>query len=344
MKKGAIILLAAALILVFFLGGCTQKTDRQSPVTATPSPQAAGAAVNLEDLRLAVGSAPGPVTYPLAQMAELNNNIVLKPWQGAEQLTAMISAKEVQLCSTPLHNAVLSYNKGLDTQLLMVTVWGMLYVMSTESEVVSLQDLTGKEVVLSGKGSIHDLIFRHLLINNGINPDHDLTLSYLDMSEASSRLATGKLKYAVLNEPQSSIAILNAQKGGVQLHRVLDLTQEWNKLPGQEKAGMPMAGIIVIGSSGITSEEAAGFARAYIDTAQWVNNNPAEIGPIVEKHVPAMKAAAVSQSLKYARLKPQYAADCQEEVEAFFKELSRTADMRAFGGKIPDAKFYCQSN
>ncbi|MEG3070567.1 MAG: ABC transporter substrate-binding protein [Peptococcaceae bacterium] len=343
MKRGAIILLAAALALIFFLGGCTQKGSRESPVTAAPSPQAAGE-VDFADLKLAVGSAPGPVTYPLAQMAELNNNIVLKPWQGTEQLTAMISAREVQLCSTPLHNAVLSYNKGLDTQLLMVTVWGMLYVMSTESEVASLQDLKGKEVALSGKGSIQDLIFRHLLLQNDINPDNDLTLSYLDMSEASSRLATGKLKYAVLNEPQSSIAILNAQKAGMQLHRVLDLTQEWNKLPGQEEASMPMAGIIVIGGSGITNEEAAGFAKAYIDTGEWVNNNPAEIGPIVEKHVPAMKATAVSQSLEYARLKPRYAADCQVEVEAFLEELSRTADMRAFGGKIPDAKFYCQTN
>ncbi|MBP7330994.1 MAG: NMT1/THI5 like protein [Firmicutes bacterium ADurb.Bin373] len=340
MKRNLIVLLVAFTLVLNF-SGCAQKAGQESP--AAPVQQASGT-VKLEDLKLAIGSAPGPVTYPLARMAEQNSNIILKPWQGGEQLTAMITTKEVQLCSTPLNNAVLSYNKGLDTQLLMVTVWGMLYVMSTESDVKSLQDLKGKEVALSGKGGIHDLIFRHLLIKNGINPDSDLTLSYLDMSEASSRLAAGQLKYAVLNEPQSSIATLNAQKSGVQLHRVLDLTQEWNELPGQENARMPMAGIIVVNGSGITSEQAAGFAKAYIDTAEWVNNNPAEIGPIVEKHVPAMKAAAVSQSLKYARLQPQHAVNCQAEVEAFFKELSQTADIRAFGGKIPDAKFYCQAN
>lgn len=342
MKRNFIVLLAA-FTLMFSFSGCSQKTGRDSPATAAPAQQAAGT-VKLEDLKLAIGSAPGPVTYPLARMAEQNSNIVLKPWQSGEQLTAMITAKEVQLCSTPINNAVLSYNKGLDTQLLMVTVWGMLYVMSTEPDVQSLQDLKGKEVALSGKGGIHDLIFRHLLIKNDINPDSDLTLTYLDMSDASTRLAAGQLKYAVLNEPQSSIAVLNAQKAAVQLHRVLDLTQEWNKLPGQENARMPMAGIIVVNGSGVTPEQADGFAKAYIDTAEWVNNNPAEIGPIVEKHVPAMKAAAVGQSLKYARLQPRHAADCQAEVEAFFKELSRTADLRAFGGKIPDAKFYWQAN
>ena len=271
MKRNLIVLLVAFTLVLNF-SGCAQKAGQESP--AAPVQQASGT-VKLEDLKLAIGSAPGPVTYPLARMAEQNSNIILKPWQGGEQLTAMITTKEVQLCSTPLNNAVLSYNKGLDTQLLMVTVWGMLYVMSTESDVKSLQDLKGKEVALSGKGGIHDLIFRHLLIKNGINPDSDLTLSYLDMSEASSRLAAGQLKYAVLNEPQSSIATLNAQKSGVQLHRVLDLTQEWNELPGQENARMPMAGIIVVNGSGITSEQAAGFAKAYIDTAEWVNKHSA---------------------------------------------------------------------
>jgi len=330
------------LLLMVTFSGCAQKSSPKSASTSAPAKQATDT-VKLEDLNLTIGSAPGPVTYPLAQMAEQNSNIVLKPWQSAEQLTAMVAAKEVQLCSTPISNAVLSYNKGLNVQLLMVTVWGMLYVMSTDQDVKTLQDLKGKEVALSGKGSIHDMIFRHLLIKNHINPDTDLTLTYLDMPEASSRLATGQLKYAVLNEPQSSITALNAKKSNVQLHRVLDLTEEWNKLPGQEKARMPMAGIIVINDSGVSSEQAAGFEKVYIDTAKWVNTHAEEIGPIVEKHVPAMKAAAVSQSLKYARLQPQHAEDCQADIEAFFQELSQTADARAFGGKLPDAKFYYQS-
>lgn len=339
MKKKLIVMFLCFALLLSFSGCATKATQKPNSPSA---PAKAVDTVKLEDLKLTIGSAPGPVTYPLAQMAEQNSNIVIQPWQTGEQLTAMVSSKEVQLCSTPISSALLSYNKGLNVQLLMVTVWGMLYVMSTDGDVKDLQDLKGKELAISGKGGIHDIIFRHLLIKNNINPDTDLTLTYLDMPEASSRLATGQLKYAVLNEPQSSITSLNAKKSGVDLHRVLDLTQEWNKLPGQEKARFPMAGIIVVNDSGVSSEQIAGFEKAYIDTALWVNTHAEEIGPIVEKHVPAMKAAAVSQSLKYARLQPQHAADCQAEVENFFSELSKTADIRSFGGKLPDAKFYYQ--
>ncbi len=339
--KNKLIAMLVCLAMIVPLAGCTAKADGEKSDSKTT--ETTVKAASFEELNLAVGTAPGPVTYPLAQMTEQNSNIVLKPWQSGEQLTAMLTSKEVQLCSTPISNALLCYNKGLNTKLLMVTVWGMLYVMSSENEVASLQDLKGKEVVLSGQGGIHDLIFRHILIKNNINPETDLTLTYMDMSEASTMLASGAISYAVLNEPQSSIASLNAAKSGVTLNRVMDLTEEWGKLPGQENARFPMAGIVVVADSGITPEQVAGFEEAYIETADWVAANPEAIGPIVEKYVPTMKAAAVTQSLKYARLQPEPAIDCMDEVEAFFKELSQTADMKAFGGKLPDEGFYYQN-
>jgi NitT/TauT family transport system substrate-binding protein len=333
MKKGILLLMLCMTLVISTVGcgGDTGTTGSQNTVT-TPVP--------FEKLNLKIGSAPGPVTYPLATMSEKNSNIVLKPWQSGEQLTAMITAKDVNLCSTPLSNALLTYNKGMDTQLLMVTVWGMLYVMSTENDITSLQDLKGKEVIVSGKGGIHDQIFRHLLIKNGIDPDKDLKITYLEMAEASQRMISGQVKYAVLNEPQSSIASLNAKKANVKLNRVLDLTEEWGKLPGQRDKKFPMAGIVVVNGSGASPEQVAGFQKTYIEEAGWVNEHGQDAGPIVEKHVPAMKAMAVAESIQYARLDPKPAIECKTEVMDFFKELTTTADINAFGGKLPDDEFF----
>jgi NitT/TauT family transport system substrate-binding protein len=333
MKKRMMVIFLS-LALVIGTVGCagnikSSETEKTAPAT-----------VSFEQLSLKIGSAPGPVTYPLATMSEKNANLKLNPWQSGEQLTAMITSKEVNLCSTPLSNALLTYNKGMDTQLLMVTVWGMLYVMSTENDVTSIKDLKGKEIVVSGKGGIHDLIFRHLLIKNGIDPDKEMKISYLDMTEASQRLVSGQVKYAVLNEPQASIASMNAQKANLALNRVLDLTEEWGKLPGQKDKRFPMAGIIVVNGSEASREQIAAFQKAYIEEAAWVNEHGQEAGPIVEKHVPTMKAMAVTQSIKYARLDPKPASECKEEIMSFFKELTTTADIKAFGGKLPDDEFF----
>ena len=333
MKRKALVLILS-LALIIGTAGCGGNT------ASTEAEKTENTPVLFEELNLKVGSAPGPVTYPLATMSEKNPNIVLNPWQSGEQLTAMITSKEVDLCSTPLSNALLTYNKGMDTQLLMVTVWGMLYVMTTENDITSIQDLKGKEVLVSGKGGIHDLIFRHLLIKNDIDPDQDLKITCLDMAEASQRLVSGQVKYAVLNEPQSSIAALNAKKANLELNRVLDLTEEWGKLPGQKDKRFPMAGIVVVNGSGAPTEQIVAFEKAYIDEAAWVNEHGQEAGPIVEKHVPTMKAMAVTQSIQHARLDPKPAVECQEEVMDFFAELTTTADIQAFGGKLPDDEFF----
>ncbi|MGB4702336.1 MAG: MqnA/MqnD/SBP family protein, partial [Syntrophomonadaceae bacterium] len=298
-----------------------------------------------EPVTLAVGTAPGPVSYALAYLAENpaeDMTLEIKPWQKGDQLLAMITSNEVNMSATPITNAFMLYNKGIDIQLVNVSVWGMLYVLSPEDNVQSVADLKGQQVAVAGQGGIHDLVFRHLLIQNGVDPDKDLEIIYLDLPEASAKLATGELKYAVLNEPNSSMATLNARKGGVELKRVLDLQEEWQKVTGQEKARIPQAGFVVLNSEQLGKNAVAKFQERFSAAAEWVNNNPAEAGPIVEKHFEWMKAPAVEQSLQYARLNPEWAADCQEEIEAFFTELSKTAPPEALGGKLPDAEFYFQ--
>lgn len=338
MSKRLMALLLSALMLLS-LAGCAQN---DGAVTSTNPDTGNNVEIKLSDFKLSAGTAPGPPTYPLAYMAEQNPNITLKPWQSSEQLMSMLSSKEVQLSSCPVSTALVAYNKGLGVQLIDVAVWGMLYVMSSEQDVKSLQDLKGKDVACSGQNGLHDLILRHLLKKNNIDPDKDLNLVYLEMSEASAMLATGQLKYAVLNEPNSSVAALNARKNGVTLTRVVDLTEEWHKLPGQENVRLPMGCLVLVDSSSISPEEIAAFEKYFVEAAEWVNNHPDETGPIVEKHVSWMKGPAVSESIKYARLKPERAADCRAEVEAFFKELSTTTDSKFFGGKLPDDGFYYQ--
>lgn len=324
------------IVMVLAVAGCGNKTQ---PASDQPPK------TNNEPVSLVAGTAPGPVSYGLAYMAENpapDLTIKLEPWNKYDQLLAMITSKQVNVSSTPLTNAFMLYNKGVDVQLVNVAVWGMLYVLSPEQTVQGIADLKGKQVAVAGQGGIHDLVLRHLLIKNGLNPDKDLQIMYMDLPEASSKLATGELKYAVLNEPNSSMATINARKGGVTLNRILDLQKEWQKVTGQEKARIPQAGFVVVNASEADKTAVNRFQENFIAAAQWINEHPQEAGPLVEKQFDWMKAPAVQQSLQYARLDPVAAADCKGEIEAFFTELSETAPSDAMGGKLPDAKFYFQ--
>lgn len=301
--------------------------------------------VKTELVDLVVGTAPGPVSYSLAYMVTQPDeglNITLRPWKMYDQLLAMITAEQVNLSSTPITNAIMLYNKGFDVQLINISVWGMLYVLSPDDTVQEIADLKGEKIAVAGKGGIHDLVFRHLLIKNGLDPDKDVQILYMDLPEASGKLATSELKFAVLNEPNSSMATLNAKKGGVELHRVLDLQEEWQKVTGQKEARIPQAGFVVVNAKSVDKAAVAKFQESFMLAAQWVNEHPQEAGTIVEKQFDWMKAPAVQQSLQFARLDPVPAADCKSEIEVFFKELSETAPAEAMGGKLPDAAFYFQ--
>jgi NitT/TauT family transport system substrate-binding protein len=331
--------LAVALIAVLLLGvaGCgAQEADVPDQPAVVDNEN--------EKVALVAGTAPGPVSYPLAYMLENSDDIDLQiePWNKSDQLLAMITAGQVNVSSTPLTNAIMLYNNGVDVKLINIASWGTLYVMSSEDTVQSITDLKGKQIGIAGKGGNHDLVFRHLLIQNGLQPDQDVEITYLDFPEASSKLATGELKYAILNEPNSSMAILNARKGGVELHRVIDLQVEWQKMTGRETARIPHAGFIVVNADQLDKTVVEKFQQNYTAASEWINNNPEDAGPLVETHFDWMKGAAVQQSIPYARLDPVPAIDCQEEIEAFYTELSKTAPAEALGGKLPDAGFYFQ--
>lgn len=336
MMRKSIISLLLIFVLVFTIVGCNSQSNETGD-------QASNNVKPLEEI--VIGTAPGPVSYCLSYMLEnqpFDSPIKAEPWNKYDQLIAMVTSKQVHLSGTPLTNAIMLYNKGFDIQLVNVSVWGMLYLVSPDESVKDFTDLVGQEIGIAGQGGIHDLVFRHLLIQNGLDPNQDLTITYLDLPEASSKLATGELKYAVLNEPNSSMATMNAKKGGVDLFRVLDLQEEWSKVAGTTHNKIPQAGFILVGDNGVTPEIVNDFNAEIVTASKWINDNPEVAGETVEKYFEWMKAPAVQQSLKFARLDPKPAIECKEEIEAFFTELMKTAPAEAIGGKLPDEQFYFQ--
>lgn len=330
-------LLAALMIMVMAVGlsGCAQKTAQQT----TPK---------LPELKIAASQGAG--SYPLAPLAENNSlqsiadKTTIESWVTSEQLSAMVTSNQVHFIMAPVTNAIMLHNKGADVKLANVAVWGMLYILSADDSVTSLADLKGKQVAVTGGSSgYHGTVFRHILIKNNIDPDKDLTILNMDMAESSSKLATGEIKLALSNEPNSSVAIANSAKGNVTVKRAIDLQAEWGKATGSS-ARIPQAGLIVVGANAKNTALVNEVLKQFDTNAKWINENPAAAGPVVEKYFPKMRASAVQQSLPFARLEPVSSPQCKEEVNAFLAEYLKTAPPASIGGKMPDDSFYYSGN
>lgn len=343
MKGRALTSILLALALMLAVPGCASEPEEEAPA-AEPEAEAEEPRA---PMTLDVAYGPGPVAFPLAKMAQegipaISATVAPQAWTTGDQLKALITAQQVDIAVTPLTNAMLLYNNGAKMKLINVGVWGMLYVVTPDADLTELSQLKGKEVGIAGKGGIHDLLFRHLLIGQGIDPDKDLTITYLDLADMQTKLAMGELTYAVLNEPASSGAVLTAKKQGVTLNRAIDLQVEWAEAVGNADARIPWAGYVVIGDAADDAEMIEAFLSAYEEAAEWTNANPAEAGPIIEAMDEKMKAPAVADSLKYARLDPKRAIESRDAIEAFYNELLKTANPESIGGKLPDDGFYYQ--
>lgn len=297
--------------------------------------------------QVTIAASQGSGSYPLAPLVENNalkdfaEKTVIEPWVTSEQLSAMVTSNQAQFVVGPITNALMLYNKGADVKLVNVAVWGMLYILSADDSVKSIADLKGQKIaVTGGLTSYHGNILRYILVKNNLDPEKDLTIVNMDLAESSSQLATGGIKLALSNEPNSTVTIDNAKKGNVNVIRAIDLQKEWAKAVGNENARIPQAGLIVVGDNAQNQALVSAVRDKYSESAKWINDNPAQAGPLVEKYFPKMKAAAVEKSMPFAGLNPVPSSECKEEINAFLTEYLKVAPPAAIGGKMPDDGFY----
>ncbi|HPR33600.1 MAG TPA: hypothetical protein PLK12_15980, partial [Prolixibacteraceae bacterium] len=134
----------------------------------------------------------------------------------------------------PTTMAALTYNKGLEYQLIAIPVWGTLYLTGTDTSLFGWNLLKGKKVHSMARGMSPDVVFRHLLNKNGLDTENDVTLDYrfpthIDLAHA---VAAGQAGYAILSEPQLSVAMHR----NPDLKPLLNLNEAW-----MQHHGAPMA-------------------------------------------------------------------------------------------------------
>jgi NitT/TauT family transport system substrate-binding protein len=298
--------------------------------------------------RIALYGPAAPLTIPFAvlkdqgRLRQIAHETDFTLWTNPDQLRAQVTGDKVHFAAFPTNVAANFYNKGVGLKLLNVSVWGILYLISSEPSVGSLADLKGEEIAIPFKGDMPDLVFRYLCKEQGIQSGKDFKPRYLSTPvEAAQSLVAGQVKHAILSEPAATIALMKAENCGKELHRVLDLQEVWGQVTGRESL-IPQAGIaalpsIVAEHSGIIPE----FQREYGEALNWVKANPQAAGQLGTTYIEGLRAGPAAQSLQSSRLKFIAAKDAREDLEFLFHALAGLSP-DTIGGKLPDAGFYYQ--
>lgn len=332
-----------------------EPTSTSGPGTPTSgSPSATGSSSTTGPGRLdklTLVAPPGPMAIPLAyiavndRLADMAEETELLVWENADQLKAMVAGGQGDFVTMPSNSSAIFYNKGLELQLLDISVWNITYLISADPEAKSFSDIEGQSLAVSFQGSVPDVMFQYIATKEGLDPQNDFELQYaVDPTQAAQMLLSGKVDNAVLSEALATAAVAQSQSTDRPLYRTFAFDEAWAQAgdwQSSETALSPIAGTVATSTVMDKPQVIEAFLREYEAAVTWMLADPEEAGELVEAELPdlGLKAPLMTSSLQNIVWKFTPAADARVSLEGFYTALLELSP-EVIGGGLPDDGFY----
>ncbi|WP_353235245.1 ABC transporter substrate-binding protein [Diaphorobacter ruginosibacter] len=297
--------------------------------------------------KLTLGGPGAVVSYPLMHMVETG---ALKPyaakvefrlWETHDQLSSLLAHKKLDFTATPTTLPALLANRGQKTRLLSVSVWGLVWLVSTDPAVKGFGDLAGQELLSPFQHDLGDVLIDTLLTAQ--DPDGKAPVRVRRTRSGQDAIAlmlSGQGKHVVLAEPAASLLLWRgaSQGKGAPLHRVQSLEEAWPQyFPHQPS--LPQAGLMANATVADDLELSRAVEKAYAASAAWCKSHAPDCAQVAHKYLPHMPVDALRQAIEVTRLESRPATEVRTELEALYT-LLKTRHPKAIGNKLPEAGFY----
>jgi len=304
--------------------------------------------------KLVIAGPFASVSHPILQMVQTNAlkdigvEVEFRLWKNPDELRALVIKGDVDMVALPTNTAAILYNKGVDLQLINVSTWGILGMISRDPTLKTLKDFKGKEIIVPFRADMPDIVFTELLKKQGMNPKKDFELKYVASPiDAMQMLIMRRADHVLLAEPAISVALRKTKSFPIsiiapELHRSADLQVEWAKT-FNTSVDVPQAGIAVLGHMKNNTKLINRFLVEYEKALQWYKANPEKAGELVADTIDLLSSEGVMDSISHVNLKNVSAIDSKAKLEFFF-EVLKEGNPKSIGKKLPDDGFYYRAN
>ena len=255
--------------------------------------------------------------------------------KSPDLLVAKVLKEEADIAIVPSNLAAQAYNKDLGYKIVGTSTWGTMYLTSTE-DIVDIDGLVGKEIYSFGKGLTPDLVLRYILSNNGIDPEKDVKITYLNSAaELGPAFLSGKTNLAVLPEPLLTTVMMKNKEAKV----IMDLNEEWSRATGAEK-GFPQSSLIIkTDLIENDSEFVKTFIKNYEESRKWVTEDPEGLAEYAEALGFSIPKEIIKKSINWPNIDSFNIKDSIEEYQIYYKAILDFAP-DFIGGQIPDEELF----
>ncbi len=297
-----------------------------------------------EKVTVKVGALKGATTLGLlpledkAANGEAGENYEFSMMTAADELLPMMIKGELDIALLPSNVASILYQKtNGDVTAIDINTLGVLYMVSGDSSVTGVEDLAGRTIYLTGKGTTPDYVLHYILSGNGMDADSDCTLEYKsEATEVAALLAENPDAIGLL--PQPFVTAACAQNDALSV--ILDMNAEWEKLQGEDGSRL-VTGVTVVRNEFLQEHEnaVATFMEEHQASAQSMNSdveNGAKLAAasgIIAKEPIALKAIPKC-NITYID-----GADMKQALSGYLEVLYEQ-NPESIGGALPGDDFY----
>lgn len=291
--------------------------------------------------KIRIATLKGPSAMGMVKMIDsLNNdkksNIEITIYNEPIQVRRLMLENEVDFAILPSTMGAILYNKNIPYKLAAIPVWGTLYLFGNDTTIQEWSDLKGKRIHLMAKGMTPDVLFRYLLIKNGINPKTDVKLDYSFPShiDLANAVAAGQADLGVISEPLVSLVMQKNKK----VHPIFDLNTEWQKVNNNT----PIAQTALLVSSEFAKDNPDALKKILTDykiSTDWVNMNQTEAAKLIVKYNILPDVEVAKSSIPRSNLDFKEAKYIKNQINDYLN-IFYNLNPDIIGGKIPDDNFY----
>lgn len=345
MKKTKILALVMAVVMIMlsFAACADTKTDEENTTEAEIltnedlSTEAVTDAVNVSLLKGPTGMG-GAYMWTKSDNGETENNYNITLDTDATTVGPKLMKGEYDIAAVPTNLAATLYQKSQGkVKVIAVNTLGVLYIVTKDGAVSSVEDLKGKTILASGQGTIAEYALNYVLESNGLVIGTDVNIEFsTEHAESVTKAIAGGYDAVLLPEPFVSQIITKDSSFSV----AINITKEW------EKTGdctLTMGCIAVNAKFYEENKDAVKkFLTDYSESVNYVNSNIDEAAALIDAHG-IMPAAVAKKAIPNANIVCYTGAEMKQALSSCYNVLFEQ-NAKIIGGQMPGDDFYVDTN
>lgn len=295
-----------------------------------------------ERTTIRVGGMKGPTSMGLMFLQEKDaKGEALEDYEfqmvtAADELLPLMIKGELDIALVPANVAAILYQKTEgQVSVIDINTLGVLYMVSGDTGIQSVEDLKGKTIYLTGKGTTPDYVLNYILSGN--NMLEEVKLEYKsEATEVAALLAEQPEAIGLLPQPFVTVACMQNEK----LQVVLDMNEEWTKLQGENGSRM-VTGVTVVRNEFLEKYPNAvkNFLQEHKESAEAINNDVKKGAELVVNAGIIAKAPIAEKAIPKCNITYIDGEEMKQALSGYLQVLFEQ-NPTAVGGKLPEDGFY----